>query len=120
MPRVKDENYYQISGWMINKLHLKGTALNIYAIIYGFTQDNESEFRGSRQYLCDFTGATKPTIDKALNDLINQNLIIKNTEVINGITFNKYKANINMLKNFITDKETLSYDKKILSNNIKI
>ena len=44
--------------------------LNIYAIIYGFSQDNGSEFTGSLQYLCDFTGATKPTIIKALKTLL--------------------------------------------------
>ena len=46
--KVKDENYYQITGWMINRLGLKGAKLNIFAIIYGFSQDGESEFSGSR------------------------------------------------------------------------
>ena len=77
MLKIQDESYFQISGWMLNKLNLKGTALNVYAIIYGFTQDGESEFKGSRQYLCDFTGATKPTIDKALNFLIENKGITK-------------------------------------------
>ena len=87
MSRIKDENYYQISGWMLNKLNLKGTALNVYAIVYGFSQDGESEFIGGRQYICDFTGATKPTIDKALDELVekgfilNSNVAIKEKEV---------------------------------------
>jgi len=115
-----NENYYTIQGWMINKLHLKGTALNVYAIIYGFTQDGESEFKGSRQYLSDFTGATRPTIDKALQELIDAGYIIKLSETINNVTFNRYKINIGVLKNFTGCKETLQGCKETLHNNINI
>lgn len=111
---IKDENFYQINGWMLNVLNLKGIALNVYAIIYGFSQDGESEFKGSRKYLCEFTGATKPTIDKALDDLINQGFIIKKTEILNNIKFNKYRANLDAIKNFTSGKETLPGSKEIL------
>lgn len=105
--KVKDENYFQISGWMLNKLGLKGTTLNVYAIIYGFTQDGESEFTGSRQYLCEFTGATKPTIDKALCELVEKGFIIKNSYTINNVLFNKYRVNLDVINNFTGSKETL-------------
>ena len=114
MSRIKDENYYQISGWMLNKLNLKGTALNVYAIVYGFSQDGESEFIGGRQYICDFTGATKPTIDKALDELVEKGFILRQTEIINNVRFNKYKANLDILKNFTSSKETLPPVKEFL------
>lgn len=121
MLKIQDESYFQISGWMLNRLNLKGTALNVYAIIYGFTQDGESEFKGSRQYLCDFTGATKPTIDKALNFLIENKLIIKTTETINNVVFNRYKADLHTIKNFTGGKETLlGGGKETLPNNNNI
>ena len=37
---VKNENYLVIQGWMITELKLKGNELLIYAIIYGFSQNN--------------------------------------------------------------------------------
>lgn len=118
---IRDENYYQICGWMITRLGLRGTALNVFAIIYGFTQDGESEFKGSRQYLSDFTGATRPTIDKALSELIEHGLIIKNSDTINNITFNRYKVDLNAIKNFIGCKETLQGGcKETLPNNNNI
>ena len=121
MRKVKDESYFQVSGWMINRLGLKGTTLNVYAIIYGFTQDGETEFTGSRQYLCEFTGATKPTIDKSLNELIEKGLIIKQSYTINNVLFNKYKANLDMINNFTSSKETLlGGSKETLPNNIDI
>lgn len=117
MSKVLDNNYFQITGWMLNRLKLKGTALNVYAIIYGFSQDGESSFNGSRQYLCDFTGATKPTIDKALAELQAMDLIIKTSKKINDIIHNEYKANLEALRDFTTSKETLPPSKETLPHN---
>ena len=107
---LRDDNYYQISGWMINKLHLKGITLKVYAIIYGFSQDGESEYTGGLQYLCDFTGGTsKPTIIKALKELTEKQYIIRREEIINNVQFNRYKVNLPLLKNFNGgSKETLT------------
>lgn len=97
--RIKDENYYQISGFMINRLRLKGVPLNVYAIIYGFSQDGESEFTGSLQYLCDFCGGvSKPTVIKALKELTEAGLILRREDYINNLCFPRYKANLPLLK----------------------
>ena len=119
MSQILDNNYFQITGWMLNRLKLKGTALNVYAIIYGFSQDGESSFKGSRQYLCDFTGATKPTIDKALAELQEMNLIIKTSNRINDVVHNEYKVNIEALNDFTTSKETLPPSKETLQGGSK-
>lgn len=116
--KVKDESYFLIAGWMITKLQLKGNTLMIYAIIYGFSQDGESSFSGSRQYLCDFTGATKRTIDASLNELIERNLIVKVSEKINDVIHNKYKVNLNVL-NCSGGVEIAPGGKEIAPNNIE-
>ena len=125
--RIKDENYYQIQGWMINRLGLKGIKLSVYAIIYGFSQDGENEYTGSLQYLCDFCGGvSKPTVINALKSLVEVNYIIRCEEIINGVHFNRYKANLPLLKIFnYPDKENLPEgvkkfnggSKKTLPNN---
>lgn len=125
--RIKDENYYQIQGWMINRLGLKGIPLSVYAIIYGFSQDGENEYTGSLQYLCDFTGGTsKPTIIKALKELVESGYIIRREEFINSVQFNRYKVNLPLLKKFnggskeiLTDavKDFNGGSKKTLPNN---
>ena len=130
--RISDDNYFQVSGWMLNRLHLKGVELEVFAIIYGFSQDGETEFTGSIQYLCDFTGTSRPTIIKTLKRLADVKLIIKNEIEINSVKFNRYKANLSLIKNFYTgsketlpggSKETLHnnkyYNNKELNNNIK-
>jgi uncharacterized phage protein (TIGR02220 family) len=106
--RIKDTNYFQISGWMLNRLRLKGIQLEIYAIIYGFSQDGESEFTGSIQYLCEFTGTSRPTVIKALKELTDKKYLLKDEKIINGIKFNRYKVNLQVVKKLYLDsKETL-------------
>ena len=106
--KVKNENHLTIDGWMINNLALKGNELIIYALIYGFSQDGESEFYGSRSYIAEWCNSSLPTVDKALNELIRKGYILKRVETINNITFNRYKVNLGVVKKLYRgSKETL-------------
>ena len=89
---VKNENYFQVSGWMVNELHLKGAELCVYAIIYGFSQSGEYQFTGSKQYLADFVGVTKRAIIDILANLVKKGVVEKQ-EVMNGnVKRSYYKA----------------------------
>ena len=107
MSKIKDENYYQISGWMVNRLGLKGSELQVFAIIYGFSQDGESKFTGSINYLCDWLGVSRPTVMNTLKELTDKEFIIKETEVLNGVTFNHYRVNLPYVANFTGSKDSL-------------
>lgn len=91
MGKVKDDNYYITYGWMINQLQLKGNELQIFAIIYGFSQSKQKKFSGSISYLADWIGGRRATATDVLNKLIKKNLVIKETNY-NGIP-NVYKIN---------------------------
>lgn len=97
---IKDKNYFAVQGWFVNELGLKGNELLVYSIIYGFSQDGESKFKGSRKYLAEWLGVSLPTVDKTLANLIKKELIIKEQKVISGVTFNSYYANLGVVKNF--------------------
>lgn len=97
---IKDESYYIIHGWIKNRLGLKGIKRDIFAIIYGFSQDGESEFKGSIKYFEEWLDVSRPTIIKALHDLTESGFIIKRVENINGVQFNRYKINLQVVKNF--------------------
>ena len=106
--KVKDENYFMVSGWMVNRLKLKGVTLQVFSIIYGFSQDGESYFTGSLQYLSDFTNASKPTIIKSIKELVDKGYIVKYENEMNGVKFNKYRANLLAVKKLYQgSKETL-------------
>lgn len=122
---VDDNNFIAITGWMVNTLKLKGSELLVYALIYGFSQDGESKFYGSRKYIADWFNCSLPTIDKALNNLLEKKLIIKDEEIINGVKFNRFRANKKTLqgikKLYRGSKETLQGgSKETLYNNIDI
>lgn len=127
MSKLKDNNHIVIDGWMINKLNLKGNELIVYALIYGFSQDGESEFYGSRSYIAEWCNSSLPTVDKSLNDLVGKEYILKRTEIINNVTFNRYKVNLEVVNKLYRgsketlggSKETLGGSKETLHNNIE-
>lgn len=119
---IKDYNSFVIHGWMRTKLKLSGNALMIYSIIFGFSQDNQSAFYGTRQYLSDFIGASRPTVDKALNELCELGYIVKESVEIKNVLFNNFKINFDILDNVNfndTYKETLQGYKETLHNDNK-
>ncbi len=106
--KVTEGNFVVIQSFMINQLGLAGVPLLVYAIIYGFSQNGENEFTSSLQYLCDFTGKTKPTVIKILKELVDKEYIIRREESVNNVMFVRYKANLPLLKKFNGgSKETL-------------
>ena len=77
MTKVKPENFITIQGWMLTELELKGNALIVYAIIYGFSQVDGQTFNGSLQYLADWTNSTKQGVIKNIKQLLESGLIKK-------------------------------------------
>ena len=75
---MENTDYLNIQGWMINELNLKGNELIIYALIYGFTKDGVSEFRGSRQYMADWTNSSVRSVQNVVNSLVDKGMIEKN------------------------------------------
>lgn len=77
MSAVKDNNFVAIQGWMRTRLNLKGNELLIYALIYGFSQDGQSRFTGSRKYIADWCGCSLDTVDRSLSSLVSKGLLAK-------------------------------------------
>lgn len=97
MGKFQDNNYIVIQGFMISELCLKGNELLVYAIIYGFSQDEDNWFTGSLNYIMSAIGCnSKNTVINTIKSLIEKGLIIKENQIINGVTFCKYKCNKNL------------------------
>ena len=114
---MKSNNYIMIQGWMCNELALKGNELLVYALIYGFSQDSKSMFSGGRQYIADTFNISLPTVDKALQNLVDIDYIIKHSSGDYTNT-DRYQANIGVVKKLYEgSKETLLNNTNI-NNNI--
>lgn len=128
MSKINSNDFYIKFGFMLNELHLKGTELEVYAIIYGFSKDNTHWFTGSQQYLCDWTNKSKQSIQTALNNLVEQELLFKEEFYTNDVKYCKYKVNLSKIgysNNLNTPPETLvnniyinNKDNNNINNNI--
>lgn len=87
-----NDKYINIQGWMVNELKLKGNDLLVYAIIYGFSQDEESEFTGSLSYLATWCNCTKNGVQKNLKNLTDLGYITKKTTIKNGVKYCAYSC----------------------------
>lgn len=114
------ESFITIQGWMATDLKLSGNELLVYALIYGFSQDGESEFRGSINYICGWLNCSRPTAIKTLSNLVDRGLISKRVKIENNVTFNRYKAILQGVKKLNWgSKETLpGGSKETLPHNI--
>ena len=92
MSAVRDNNFFVVHGWMLNRLGLKGNELQVYAIIYGFSQTNGNEFTGSLQYLADWTNASTRTIMRSLQTLVENGLLAKRESYNNGVKACAYRC----------------------------
>ena len=90
---VKEGTYITIQSWMRNELDLSGTELLVYAIIYGFSQDGETRYSGSRQYLADWCGCSVRSVQTALNNLTDRGLITKYESFRNNVKLCEYVTN---------------------------
>lgn len=78
--KVREDNYFAVQGWMVTELKLKGNALMLYAIIYGFSQTTNTAFTGSVDYLCEWLGGvSRPTVINTLDNLVKQELLTKSS-----------------------------------------
>lgn len=89
---INRESFITIQGWMVTDLELTGKDLMVYAIIYGFSQNEAGKFTGSQNYLADWIGCTRRTINEVLKSLVDRKLIIKDTYEKNGMTFCEYRV----------------------------
>lgn len=85
-------SYFIIYDWMIQELHLKGSELLIYAIIYSYCSANGTPFDGSLSYLSQRSGIAKQNVQIALKKLISLKLINKAINQVKGLCLPTYEV----------------------------
>ena len=92
MAKIKNENFIVIQGFMVKELELTGNELIAYALVYGFSQDDESEFKGSLNYVAEWLNCSRTTAFNLLNKLADDGFIKKTEKTIYGVKFCNYSA----------------------------
>lgn len=86
-----EKGYITIPKWMLS-IGLSSNELLVFAIIFSFSQDGESEYRGGYKWLSKFLGVSEKTVRNILATLGEKGFIAKRVENINGVCFNRYSV----------------------------
>ena len=89
---MRKDGYVVVQPWMIQDYNLKSNELLVYALIWGFSQDEQSCFYGSVSYIMDYFSLSKNTVLSALGVLEEKGLLRKWSEPVNGRPTNRYAA----------------------------
>ena len=123
-------NYITIVDFMVEDLKLKGNELIVFALIYGFSQDDVSDFHGSLTYMQQRTGLSRQTVVDVLKKLVDKKLIIKEEGFRNNLKICHYRTSQETLLGVVkkldsTSQETLPlnllyYKDYIKDNNSEV
>ena len=117
---MRDSNFVVRFGWMKNKLKLKGAKLEVFALIYGFSQDGQSSFSGSFNYIADICGISRSTAIRAVNELIEIGLILRAETESRENTYFVRMDKIDELCNSVGSKMTPSNNREECQNDTNI
>lgn len=105
--------YFTITTEMTQDLKLKGNELLVYAVI----KAHSGGFYGTRSLIANMIGCNSlKTINNCIDSLIEKELIIKQTKIINNQSKNAYFANS---KNQITVETLKDYITQDISSSAK-
>jgi len=109
MSRIRDENFYTVLGWMLNVLELKSNELIVFAIVYSFSQDGESEFTGSLKFLQDFANINHQTAVTTLKKLTDKGYITRREYYMEGSMIKRvaYKTNFEVIDRLKSGLKTI-------------
>lgn len=89
---MRKDGYVVVQPWMVTDYNLNGNKLLIYALIWGFSQDEQSCFYGSVSYIVEYFKLSKRAVLNLLAELEKDGLIRKWSEPVNGRSTNRYAA----------------------------
>ena len=92
--RVESRAHVVLERWMVSELKLHGNKLVVYAIIYGCSLAGNQEFTASINYFCEWLDLDRKQVLSILKELERSGLILRKSKVVEGITYNSYRAQI--------------------------
>ena len=74
---MKNKDYINVQGWMVNELQLSGNELLLFALIHGYSKDGINKYRGSINYVSEFLSISRKTVINLYSKLLNKEFISK-------------------------------------------
>ena len=118
---MKKTDYIVIQAHMVTDLKLSGNRLIVYALIHGYCKDNIHEFKGSINYICEWTNLTRNTVISTLKSLSDDGLIVKREYEENHVSFCAYSlGSAKIAPNNVVDISTTNKEEEKNRENISI
>ena len=118
---LRENDYIAILSPFVTKLGLSGNKLIIFSLIHGFCRDGEQEFKGSINYISEWTNTSRNTVISILKELVDLGLLEKRDYVVNGVKFCAYKVGSQVfappVQNYDEGSEIIAPN--IIDNNTK-
>lgn len=92
--QINENCYFVVHSWMTNELGLRTAERDVFAVIYGFSQDGSSDFHGSLSYLSNITGYSRNSVCSALKSLAEKGFIKKEEQTVNNIKYCSYTSSL--------------------------
>lgn len=73
---TKDEHFFKVYDFMVNKLHLVGSELAVFSLIFSYSESNRA-FNGSKEHISKRTGISTRTVRRAVLSLMEKGLLVK-------------------------------------------
>ena len=115
---MSDKGFTTIPDWMLS-LDLDIYEVIILAVIYGFSQDGESSFTGSQNYLAWKAKCSRAKVARALPRLVEMGLIHKKDVTIRGVNLCEYRVClsdtgcISRIQGVVSPGDTINYNDNI-------
>ena len=100
-----EKEYFRNLKQLKEEQGLSGNELLCYSLIYGFTQDKETEFRGSLNYVASALNVTKQNAKKIIQAVLNEGIV---NDVVTAGTLAQYYLEI--LRSIKIELTLNSYD----------
>lgn len=95
---MEKDKFVVIQSWMLD-YDLSTKELLIYAVIYGFSQDEKAIFYGSRQYIANWTKTSLRQTQRILDSLVERKFLRKTFQYENNVKkcfYQALKPNVNL------------------------
>ena len=118
--KPKQDSYVVLQRWMRTELGLEGNELTVYAIIYGFSQDGESVYKGGYGYLADWIGLSENGARNIVKKLVARGLLKEFKTMVGGILVNQYVAVRNPVPETVPEDGTDPYKNCTPTKNVPL
>ena len=98
-----EDQFIAVQGWMVEALNLSGNMKDCFALIYGYSQDGVSEYKGGISLIAKWLNCSKSTAKNVVTLLELSGLINRNYETIKKVDYIRLSVKLHVVSKIRED-----------------